>query len=114
MTIEQKAREIALIVAEDGGVPWSQEPYAAARLGIIEGLEMAAKWHDEQAKIYDNYADQEWFDKAAEKSIGKEPTSTGAMPNLSAHSLRNRSHDPSPIPSREFRMGYLRMGRRRH
>ncbi len=43
MTIEQKAREIALIVAEDGGVSWSQEPYAAARLGIIEGLEMAAK-----------------------------------------------------------------------
>ncbi|UQS94846.1 hypothetical protein Pam1_26 [Pseudanabaena phage Pam1] len=46
MTIEQKAREIALIVAEDGGVSWSQEPYAAARLGIIEGLEMAAKVAD--------------------------------------------------------------------
>jgi hypothetical protein len=47
MTIEQKAREIALIVAEDGGVPWSQEPYAAARLGIIEGLEMA----DQKLKV---------------------------------------------------------------
>lgn len=41
MTIEQKAREIALIVAEDGGVSWSQEPYAAARLGIIEGRRQA-------------------------------------------------------------------------
>lgn len=47
MTIEQKAREIALIVAEDGGVSWSQEPYAAARLGIIEGLEMA----DQKLKV---------------------------------------------------------------
>lgn len=53
MTIEQKAREIALIVAEDGGVPWSQEPYAAARLGIIEGLEMAAKALQDDAKQCD-------------------------------------------------------------
>lgn len=49
MTIEQKAREIALMVAEDGGVSWSQEPYAAARLGIIEGLEMA---HQHLALVY--------------------------------------------------------------
>ena len=54
MTIEQKAREIALIVAEDGGVPWSQEPYAAARLGIVEGrrqaFEEAAKMAEEGAR----------------------------------------------------------------
>jgi hypothetical protein len=58
MTIEQKAREIALIVAEDGGVSWSQEPYAAARLGIIEGLEMAAK----VAAGYEWAANRNWND----------------------------------------------------
>ena len=29
----------------------------AARLGIIVGLEMAAKWHDDQSKIHHNDAD---------------------------------------------------------
>lgn len=71
MTIEQKAREIAESVSDNWEVEHKGLEFAiakhAARLGIIEGLEMAAKWHDEQAKIYDNYADQEWDDKAAEK-----------------------------------------------
>lgn len=41
MTIEQKAREIAEQVEEEHGSYWGLPE--AARLGIIEGLEMAAK-----------------------------------------------------------------------
>jgi hypothetical protein len=71
MTIEQKEWEIAEAVRDNWEVEHKGLEFAvakhAARLGIIEGLEMAAKWHDEQAKVYDNCADQEWDDRAAEK-----------------------------------------------
>jgi hypothetical protein len=50
MTIEQKAREIGLTVSEDSSVSWSQEPYAAARLGIIEGRRQA---FEEAAQVAD-------------------------------------------------------------
>ena len=64
--IEKKAREIAVNMPL-GSRDLCEEREEAARLGIIEGLEMAAKWHDGQSKIHDDYADQEWADRAAEK-----------------------------------------------
>ena len=42
MTIEQKAREIAER-AFDSSASYPEKRFQAARLGIIEGLEMAAK-----------------------------------------------------------------------